>query len=156
MRTARHRVYQHYFDQRIRVVEENDKMNLNFCNLQSYEVLQREGLDHIHLGLLMVRVYALHRRDAGTLALVVLRDTRWTDDNSIIGTTEIDLSTRTQLVYFVPDMMLSIHDFHRHIELSILTKGYDRWQGGEFNLLITRTIVGRLSNTCNTAFNYAK
>lgn len=51
--------------------------------------------------------------------------------------------------------MISIHDFHRHIEIAIRTRGYDNWQGGNSNLLITRTMVGQLSNTSNTTSGYS-
>ncbi|GJS71695.1 Orf y [Tanacetum coccineum] len=37
------------------------------------------GLQHIHLGIFMIRLHALHRRSVGTNALVVLIDTRWED-----------------------------------------------------------------------------
>ncbi|XP_042411002.1 uncharacterized protein LOC122000664 isoform X2 [Zingiber officinale] len=56
----------------------------------------------IHLGLVMIRIHALHRRNAGTNALVVLRDTRWSDDRSIIGTMEIDLSEGINAVPATP------------------------------------------------------
>ncbi|GJW87004.1 hypothetical protein Tco_0162344, partial [Tanacetum coccineum] len=80
--TARHKVYQHYSEQRI----------------------------------------------LGTNALVVLRDTRWEDSRQIIGTMEVDLSIETQLVYMFPDMVLSIDDFHNHVEVAIQTHGYDTWK----------------------------
>ncbi|CAD5192553.1 unnamed protein product [Musa acuminata subsp. malaccensis] len=50
--------------------------------------------------------------------------------------------------------MMTVGDFYRNIQLSILTRGYDTWQNGEANLLITRGLVGRLSNTPNVAFAY--
>ncbi|GJR99255.1 hypothetical protein Tco_0315764 [Tanacetum coccineum] len=78
----------------------------------------------------MIRLHALHRRSAGTNALVVLRDTIWEDSQQIIGTMEVDLSAGTQLVYMFPDMVLSIDDFHNHVEVAIQTHGYDTWQGG--------------------------
>ncbi|PKU76347.1 hypothetical protein MA16_Dca022778 [Dendrobium catenatum] len=111
-------------------------------------------MQHIHLGLIMVRVQTLHRRDAGTTALIVLRDTRWRSDVSIIGTMEIDLSSDTQLIYIAPNLMLSIHDFLNHIELVIMTHGYDEWQGGESNLLITGALVACLTNTSQTGLCY--
>ncbi|KAG6536418.1 hypothetical protein ZIOFF_001474 [Zingiber officinale] len=86
----RHRVYQHYSETRILVTE--GQQNLPLINLESYSILRQEGMQLIHLGLVMIRIHALHRRNAGTNALVVLRDTRWSDDRSIIGTMEIDLS----------------------------------------------------------------
>ena len=68
---------------------------------------------------------------------------------------EIDLSAGTQLVYMFPDMILSINDFHNHIEVAIQTHGYDTWQGGESNLLITMAMMGRLSNTSYMGFQYS-
>nr|GFC24571.1 hypothetical protein [Tanacetum cinerariifolium] len=64
---------------------------------ESYESLRNSGIQHIHLGIFMIRLHALHRRRAGTNALVVLRDTRWEDSRQIIATMEVDLSAGTQL-----------------------------------------------------------
>ncbi|GKD29810.1 hypothetical protein Tco_1240588 [Tanacetum coccineum] len=102
----------------------------------------------------MIRIHTLHRTGAGTNALVVLQDTRWTDTTRIISTMEVDLAQGTQLVYMVPDMMMSINDFHNHLRVSIQTHGYETWQGGESNLLITLSMIGRLSNTSYVGFNY--
>nr|GEV49452.1 hypothetical protein [Tanacetum cinerariifolium] len=72
--------------------------NLPLCNQQSYQSLRTSGLQHIHLGIFMIRLHALHRRSAGTNALVVLRDTRWEDSQQIIETMEKSL-------YRLMDMM---------------------------------------------------
>ncbi|GKC74221.1 hypothetical protein Tco_1120104 [Tanacetum coccineum] len=134
--TTRHRVYEHYSEQRILCVGEN-QINLRLCNEESYESLRNSGLQHIHLGIFMIRLHALHRRSAGTNALVVLRDTRWEDSRQIIATIEVDLSAGTQLVYTFPDMILSVNDFHNHVEVAIKTHGYNTWQGGENHLTTT-------------------
>ncbi|GJR97597.1 hypothetical protein Tco_0269771 [Tanacetum coccineum] len=127
------------------------------ANLVPAEVLYSNNrrLQHIHLGIFMIRLHALHRRSAGTNALVVLRDTRWEDSRQIIATMEVDLSAGTQLVYTFPDMILSVNDFHNHVEVAIQTHGYDTWQGGESNLLITMALTGRLSNTSYMGFQYS-
>ncbi|GJW78502.1 hypothetical protein Tco_0140184 [Tanacetum coccineum] len=121
--TARHRVYEHYSEQRILCIGEN-QINLRLCNEESYENLRNLGLQHIHLGIFMIRLHALHRK-------------------------------RTQLVYTFPDMILSVNDFHNHVEVAIQTHGYDTWQGGESNLLITMALTGRLSNTSYMGFQYS-
>nr|GEU57345.1 TPA: orf y [Tanacetum cinerariifolium] len=152
--TARHRVYEHYSKQRVLCVREN-QINLRLCNDESYKSLRNLGLQHIYLGIFMVRLHALHRRSARTNALVVLRDTRWEDSRQIIATIEVDLSAGTRLVYTFPDMILSVNDFHNHVEVAIQTHGYDTWQGGESNLLITMALTGRLSNTSYMGFQYS-
>ncbi|KAJ3685689.1 hypothetical protein LUZ61_014853 [Rhynchospora tenuis] len=148
-----HRVYQHYSDERI-LVTDGQQLELPFITDESYNQLRQEGLQHIHIGLVMVRLYTLHRRSAGVNALVVLRDTRWQDDRAIISSMEMDLGSGTQLAYTAPDMTLSIHDFHEYIQLVIQTHGYERWQNGESNLLLSRSLIGRLSNTSHTNFRY--
>ncbi|KAG6474331.1 hypothetical protein ZIOFF_068257 [Zingiber officinale] len=105
-------------------------------------VKQLEGL-HLH-----------KERNAGVNALVVLRDTRWRDDRSIIGTMEVDLTGGTQLVYIAPNMLISIEDFYNHMELAIQTHGYEEWNSAESNLLITRGLIGRLTNTSHADFRY--
>nr|GEV37704.1 TPA: orf y [Tanacetum cinerariifolium] len=47
------------------------------------------------------------------------------------------------------------NDFHNHVEVSIQTHGYDTWQGGESNLLVTMAMIGRLSNTSYMGFQYS-
>nr|GEZ34428.1 hypothetical protein [Tanacetum cinerariifolium] len=42
---------------------------------------------------------------------------------------EINISEGTQLVYLFHDMVISIDDFHNHVEVAIQTHGYDTWQG---------------------------
>ncbi|KAG6538538.1 hypothetical protein ZIOFF_003662 [Zingiber officinale] len=58
------------------------------------------------------------------MALVVFRDNRWIGDQAILATMEIDLTRGSQM------------------------------RNGEENLLITRGMVGRLSNTPNVGFAY--
>ncbi|GKB23587.1 hypothetical protein Tco_0862988 [Tanacetum coccineum] len=95
--------------------------------------------------LLRERLHALHRRNAGTNTLVVLRDTRWEDSRQIIRTMEVDLFAGTQLFYMFRDMVLSIDDFHNHVEVAIQTHGYDTCQGGESNLM--DNVVDHLTTT---------
>ncbi|KAG6478391.1 hypothetical protein ZIOFF_061833 [Zingiber officinale] len=67
---------------------------------------------------------------------------------------EVDLTYGSQLVYVIPDTMLIVSDFYQNIQVSIITRGYENWQNGEANLLITRGLVGTLSNTPNVGFAY--
>nr|GEZ04636.1 TPA: orf y [Tanacetum cinerariifolium] len=110
---------------------------------------------HIHLGIFMIRLHALHRKSTETNALVVLRDTRWEDSQQIVAAMEVDLSAGMQLVYTFPDMILSVNDFHNHVEVAIQTRGYDTWQGAESNLLITMALTSKLSNTSYMGFQYS-
>ncbi|ABR01170.1 hypothetical protein [Lucky bamboo bacilliform virus] len=146
-----HKVYQHYDEQRVLVLEDSE---LPFINEQSYRQLLSSGFQHIHVGMVLVRVHALHSRHAGTMALLCLRDTRWKSSRGIIGSMEVDLTAGSQLVYVVPDILLSVQDFYNHIEVVVMTHGYQDWVDGESNLLITKALVGRLTNTSYAHFKY--
>ncbi|CAD5171332.1 unnamed protein product, partial [Musa acuminata subsp. malaccensis] len=147
-----HRVYVHRSEEAMLVT--NNQEDRSFIMEESYERLQRSRMQYVHLGILQVRLQTLHRQEEGILALLVFRDNRWMDDRSIIATMEVDLTRGSQLVYVIPDIMMTIGDFYRNIQLSILTRGYDTWRNGEANLLVTKGMVGRLSNTPNVAFVY--
>lgn len=129
----------------------------SFILQESYEALREAGFEYIHLGVLQVRIQIMHRSYAGTMALVIFRDTRWTqedaEDRSIIAAMEADLSQGHQLIYVIPDIMMTIRDFYQHVQISILTKGYNGFQG-EANLLVTRSCRCRLSNVPNVGFQY--
>ncbi|KAG6527610.1 hypothetical protein ZIOFF_009733 [Zingiber officinale] len=88
------------------------------------------------------------------MALIVFRDNRWQGDQAILATMEVVLTQGSQMVYVIPEIMLTIGDFFLNIQISILIRGYEAWQNGEANLLITRGLVGRLSNTLNVGFAY--
>nr|UUL70693.1 polyprotein [Taro bacilliform virus]WIF19196.1 polyprotein [Taro bacilliform virus] len=152
--TRNQKVYQHYSEERILCTGHNQQLNLPFINEVSYRALRESGQQHIHIGLIMIRVHPLHRRNTGTTALIVPRDTRWNDDRSIIGTMEVDLSAGSQIVYIAPNMMLSVEDFFRNIQLAIQTQGYENWNSAESNLLISRALIGRLTNDSFTGFQY--
>ncbi|AAN75640.1 polyprotein [Taro bacilliform virus] len=152
--TRNQKVYQHYSEERILCTGQNQQLNLPFINESSYRALRESGQQHLHIGLIMIRVHPLHRRNAGTTALIVPRDIRWNDDRSIIGTMEIDLSAGSQIVYIAPNIMLSVEDFYRNIQLAIQTQGYENWNSAESNLLISRALIGRLTNDSFTGFQY--
>ncbi|KAG6522011.1 hypothetical protein ZIOFF_019145 [Zingiber officinale] len=149
---AHHRVYIHRSEEAMLVTE--NQIDRAFIQQESYAQLQRSGMRSLHMGVIQVRIQILHRQEEGTMALVVFRDNRWQGDQAIFATMEIDLTHGSQLVYVIPDTMLTTSDFYRNIQVSILTRGYEGWRNGEANLLITRGLVGRLSNTPNVGFAY--
>ncbi|KAG6529115.1 hypothetical protein ZIOFF_011309 [Zingiber officinale] len=149
---AHHRVYIHISEEAMLVTE--NQIDRAFIQQESYIQLQRSGMRFLHMGVIQVRIQILHRQEEGTMALVVFRDNRWQGDQAIFTTMEIDLTHGSQLVYVIPDTMLTVSDFYRNIQVSILTRGYEGWRNGEANLLITRGLVGRLSNTPNVGFAY--
>ncbi|KAG6489518.1 hypothetical protein ZIOFF_050791 [Zingiber officinale] len=65
-RPTQHRVYQHYSEEDILCVEEN-QTDLTLVTQQSHQALRGAGFHHIHMALVMIRIYALHRRNTGAM-----------------------------------------------------------------------------------------
>ncbi|KAG6494643.1 hypothetical protein ZIOFF_042403 [Zingiber officinale] len=150
---AHHRVYVHRYEEAI-LVTDNQQVDRNFIQEESFMQLQRSRMQYIHLGVLQVRVQILHRQHEGTMTLIVFRDNRWQGNQAILAIMEVDLTRSSQMIYVIPEVMMTIGDFYRNIQISILTRGYEAWQNSEANLLITRGMVGRLSNRPNVGFAY--
>ncbi|KAG6489983.1 hypothetical protein ZIOFF_051265 [Zingiber officinale] len=148
-----HRVYVHRSEEAI-LVTDNHQVDRSFIQEESFNQLRRSRMQYIHLGVLLVRIQILHRQREGTMTLIVFRDNRWLGDQAILTTMEVDLTNGSQMIYVIPETMLTIGDFYRNIQISILTRGYEAWHNSEANLLITRGPVGRLSNTPNVGFVY--
>ncbi|KAG6470146.1 hypothetical protein ZIOFF_071203 [Zingiber officinale] len=122
---AHHRVYVHRSEEAI-LVTDNHQVDRSFIQEESFiSQLQRSGMQYIHLGVLQVRIQILHRQQEGTLTLVVFRDNRWQGDQAIIATMEVDLTKGSQMIYVVPEIMMTIGDFYRNVQISILTRGYE-------------------------------
>ncbi|KAG6510112.1 hypothetical protein ZIOFF_028120 [Zingiber officinale] len=150
---AHHRVYVHRSEEAM-LVTDNHQANRSFIQEESFNQLRRSGMQYIHLGVLQVRIQILHRQQEGTMVLIVFRDNRWQGDQAILATMEVDLTHGSQMIYVILEIMMTIGDLYRNIQISILTRGYEAWQNSEANLLITRGMVGRLSNTPNVGFAY--
>nr|CAA64269.1 unnamed protein product [Dioscorea bacilliform virus] len=151
--TVNHKVYMHWSEESDLVV--NRQYDSTFIRPESYATLMRSGMQFIHIGLMQVRIQILHRAEAGTLAMIVFRDCSWRGRRSMIAKMEVDLTRGSQMVYIAPKVIKRLSDFYNNIQISILTKGYDDYQNSEANLLITKGLVGRLSNTSNVGFAYS-
>ncbi|KAG6492598.1 hypothetical protein ZIOFF_047563 [Zingiber officinale] len=120
------------------LVINSNQLDRPFIQEESFNQLQKSQMQFIHIDILQVRIQTLHRQEEGVMTLIVFRDNRWLGDQSILATMETDFTRGSQMVYVIPDMMMTIGDFFRNIQITILTRGYDQWRNSEANLLITR------------------
>nr|WKY95838.1 polyprotein [Dioscorea bacilliform BL virus] len=151
--TINHKVYTHWSEEADLIV--NNQYDSLFICPESYATLVKSGMQFIHIGLMQVRIQILHRAEAGTMAMVVFRDCSWKGRRSLIARMEVDLTKGSQMVYIAPNLIKKLADFYHNIQITVLTKGYDDYQNSEANLLITKGLVGRLSNTSNVGFAYS-
>ncbi|KAG6474445.1 hypothetical protein ZIOFF_068380 [Zingiber officinale] len=64
------------------------------------------------------------------------------------------MTTRTQEVPATPLVEDQIREYRHNQRRLYNLQGYETWQNGEANFLVTRGLIGRLSNTPNVAFAY--
>nr|QCL07901.1 polyprotein [Sweet potato badnavirus B] len=150
--TENQRVYIHRSEEEITCLD-NQQVDLPLITPQSHAQLLRQNYRFIHIGAIQVRVQALHRTHAGTMVLVLNTDRRWNGDLSLFGGIEGDLTEGAFMTYIIPNVTMTVEDFCQNIMVEFQTRGYSEWVHGS-NLLITRGMVGRLSNTPNVGFNY--
>ncbi|KAG6473918.1 hypothetical protein ZIOFF_067838 [Zingiber officinale] len=140
-----HRVYMHRSEEAMLVT--SNQVDRAFIQPESFVQLQRSGMRFLHMGVIQVRIQILHRQEEGTLALIIFRDNRWQGEQSIFATMEVDLTYGSQLVYVIPDTMLTISDFYQNIQVSILTRGYENWRNDYLTSHGVRALPGRRYNT---------
>ncbi|KAG6474309.1 hypothetical protein ZIOFF_068235 [Zingiber officinale] len=104
---AHHRVYVHRSEEAM-LVTDNHQVDRSFIQEESFNQLRRSGMQYIHLGVLQVRVQILHRQREGMMTLIVFRDNRWQGDQAILGTMEVDLTHGSQMIYVIPEIMMTI------------------------------------------------
>ncbi|GJT07294.1 hypothetical protein Tco_0841756 [Tanacetum coccineum] len=61
-----------------------------------------------------------------------------------------------ELVYMFQDMVLSVDDFHSHVEVAIQTHGYDTWYGDESNLLVTMAMIVDVNFSFTRLYSFTK
>ena len=97
-------LFKHYGEQMIRVTHEDEKVELNLIDRESYNYAVKEHLKMTHLGLIVVGVKALTRENLGTKVFVCLYDDRFNDvEQSILDSYELDINLKGGIVYFTPD-----------------------------------------------------
>ena len=109
----------------ISVTHEDEKIELNLIDRESYKYVVNEHLKMTHLGLVVVGVKALTSENLGTKVFVCLYDDRFNDvGQSILGSYELDMNSKGGIIYFTPDFLLPTSTFHKKIKIGIKSKGY--------------------------------
>ncbi|KAG5608537.1 hypothetical protein H5410_019818 [Solanum commersonii] len=104
------------------------------------------------MGLIVVGLKGLTRKNLGTKVLIVIYDDRWSDlRKSIIGLTEVDMTNNGGIFYISPDFMINLREFGKHIKIGIQTKGYEEMSSGN-NLLMCTGFIGKIASKSNTRF----
>ena len=144
-------LYRHYREEQISVTGE-EIVTIDLVNPESLKKIVSNRLTLMHMGLIVVGLKGLTRKNLGTKVLVVIYDDRWSDlKKSVIGLTEVDMTNNGGIFYVSPDFMINLGEFGRHIKIGIQTKGYEEMEGGN-NLLMCIGFIGKMALNSNTRF----
>jgi len=69
----------------------------------------------MHMGLIVIGLKGLTRKNLGTKVLIVVYDDRWSDQKkSIIGLTEVDMTNNGGIFYISPDFMINLEKMEKY------------------------------------------
>ncbi|KAG5606900.1 hypothetical protein H5410_028392 [Solanum commersonii] len=106
----------------------------------------------IHMGLVVIGLKGLTRKNLGTKVLITLYDSRWSESKrSIIGLPEVDMSNNGGIFYCSPDFIINSKEFGKYIKIGIQTKGYEEMNCGN-NLLVCVGFIGKLATNNSSRF----
>ena len=144
-------LYRHYREEQLSV-SEDDSENINLISKESMQEIQKRRMNLMHMGLVVIGLKGLTRKNLGTKVLITLYDSRWSESKrSIIGLTEVDMSNNGGIFYCSPDFMINSKEFGKYIKIGIQTKGYEEINCGN-NLLVCVGFIGKLATNSSSRF----
>ncbi|KAG5579129.1 hypothetical protein H5410_049756 [Solanum commersonii] len=144
-------LYRHYREEQISAIGK-EIATMNLVNQESLRGIVHNKLTLMHMGLIVVGLKGLTRKNLGTKVLIEIYDDRWSDlKKSIIGLTEVDMTNNGGIFYISPDFMINLREFGKHIKIGIQTKGYKE-MSSETNLLMCIGFIGKVASRSNTRF----
>lgn len=85
-------LYMHYREEQLSV-SENDSESINLISKEFMQEIQKRRMNLMHMGLVVIGLKGLTRKNLGTKVLITLYDSRWSESKrSIICLTKVDMS----------------------------------------------------------------
>ena len=124
--------------------------NIVYLDLVSSEIKQKllkNKIDkYMHLGVILIGIIGLHRKEIGALVNINLLDTR---NNSIgralLPCAEVNMNQNYVVIGYIPQFCIDLREFTEKIKITINTKGYDM-EFGSKNLSVTIRFIGKTTN----------
>lgn len=119
---------------------------------ESLKELRKTRKRLVHIGLIVVAIKGLTRKELGCKTLLRILDKSWkgSSHKALIANIEVDMNRNTGLFFCSPDMLISIYDLH-NLEIEIQTTGYEELDR-KSDLLINIGFLGKATNSSTTNF----
>ena len=100
----------------------------------------------MHLGIILIRIIRLHRKEIGALININLLDTRNnTIGQALLANVEVNMNQNYVIISCIPQFCIDLKEFIEKIKITVNTKGYDMELGSK-NLSISIRFIGKTTN----------
>lgn len=129
-----------------------NEVRIPLVSLESIRKIKESGKRLVHLGLIVIGIRGLVRKEIPVIVLITLMDKGWKSDarNALIAAVKVDMSCNSGLFYCSPDFLISVRDLNL-IEIRIQARGYDDLVKHS-NFLINVGFIGKLTDTSTTRY----
>ena len=103
-----------------------DPVNIRLISKKSIRKIRQSGKRLLHLGLTVIEIKGLVRRNLGTQVLIAFLDNGWRTNamNALIATIKVDMNDNRGIFYCSPDFSVSTRDLDL-LETEIQTRGFE-------------------------------
>ena len=124
--------------------------NIAYLDLVSsktrHKILKNKTNKYTHLGIILIGIIRLHRKEIGALVNINLLDTR----NNIVGgallaSAKVNMNQNYAIIGCIPQFCIDLQEFTEKIKIIINTKGYDMELGSK-NLNIAIRFIRKTTN----------
>ena len=100
----------------------------------------------MHLGIILIWIIWLHRKDIGALTNINLLNTRNnTLRRALLAKTKVNMNQNYVVLGCIPQICIDLEEFTKKIKIIVNTKGYDMELGSK-NLSIATGFIGKTIN----------
>ena len=100
----------------------------------------------MHLGIILIGIIGLHRKEIGALININLLDTRNnTVGRALLASAEVNMNQNYAVIGCIPQFCIDLKEFTEKIKITVNTKGYDMEVGSK-NLSIAIGFIGKTTN----------
>ena len=130
-------------EESLRVIDKT--VTIDLFSPETIQKIKQSGKQFTHIGLVIIGIKVLARKNLGTKLLALLLDKSWKTEmkKAIISGMEIDLSQNTALFYCTPGILKDIKDL-KNIKISLQAKGFENYEGN--NIVLSIGTLGKASN----------
>ena len=120
---------------------------LDLVSLETKHKLLKNKTDkYMHLGIILIGIIGLHRKEIGALVNINLSNTKNnTIEKALLASAEVNMNQNYIVIGCIPQFCIDLKEFTEKIKITINTKGYDMELGSK-NFSIAIGFIWKTTN----------